>query len=176
MGHYLAIIVVWNLLFISSYGIDTNVIHVPVLFEHRCCVHHSKTNVICMFVLFRHKRCVSIRIIYTRKLCTRLSCLNNAWHSCVNNCTHEITNFTRILNEPTKPINLWCSMFDLLMSLSIFLSTFVSTVKKLNMFITICSQMFSPYEVGGAMVRTWLFKVKARSSSPQTCNLGHYFS
>jgi hypothetical protein len=34
MGHDLTIIVVQNLLFISSYGIDMNVIHLFVLFEH----------------------------------------------------------------------------------------------------------------------------------------------
>jgi hypothetical protein len=85
MGHNLIIIVVRNLFFISLYGIDTYVIHLLVLFEHRCCVHYLDTNVICLFVLFRHKCCVSIRIVYTRKLCTRFLCLNNAWHLCVNN-------------------------------------------------------------------------------------------
>jgi hypothetical protein len=34
MGHDLAIIVMQNLLFIGSYGIDMNVIHLIVLFEH----------------------------------------------------------------------------------------------------------------------------------------------
>jgi hypothetical protein len=28
--------------------------------------------------------CVFIRIVYTQKSCTWLSCLNNAWHLCVN--------------------------------------------------------------------------------------------
>ncbi len=78
MGHNLIIIVVRNLFFISLYGIDTYVIHLLVLFEHRCCVHYLDTNVICLFVLFRHKCCVSIRIVYTGKLCTRFLCLNNA--------------------------------------------------------------------------------------------------
>ncbi len=34
MGHNLAIIVVQNFLFIGLYGIDTNVIHLLILFEH----------------------------------------------------------------------------------------------------------------------------------------------
>jgi hypothetical protein len=73
-----------NLFFISSYGIDTDVIHLLVMFEHRCLAHYLDTIVICLFKLFRHKCYLSIRIIYTWKLCTRLPCLNNAWHSCIN--------------------------------------------------------------------------------------------
>jgi len=84
MGRNLAIIVMQNLLFISSYGIDMDVIHLFVLFEHRCHVHRLDTNVICLFILFKHECCVFIRIVYTRKLCTWFLCLNNAWHSCVN--------------------------------------------------------------------------------------------
>jgi hypothetical protein len=38
----------------------------------------------CLFILFGHECCVSIRIVYTWKSCTWLLCLNNAWHSCVN--------------------------------------------------------------------------------------------
>ncbi len=34
MGHNLTIIVVRNLLFIHSYGIDMDVIHLFILFEH----------------------------------------------------------------------------------------------------------------------------------------------
>jgi len=34
--------------------------------------------------LFKHKCCVSIRIVYIWKLCIKLLCFNNAWHSCVN--------------------------------------------------------------------------------------------
>jgi hypothetical protein len=64
MGFNLAIIVVQNLLFIGLYEINVNVIHLLVLFEHRCYVHCLDTNVICMFVLFRHKCCVSIHIVY----------------------------------------------------------------------------------------------------------------
>ncbi len=67
MGYDLAIIIVRNMLFIVSYGIDTNVIHLLVLFEHQCCVHCLDTNVMCMFILFSHECCVSIRIVYTRK-------------------------------------------------------------------------------------------------------------
>jgi hypothetical protein len=70
MGHNLAIIVMRNLFFIGSYGIDMDVIHLFVLFEHRCHVHRLDTNVICLFVLFKHECCVFIRIVYTRKLCT----------------------------------------------------------------------------------------------------------
>jgi len=84
MGHDLVIIIVWNLLFIGSYEIDIDVIHLLVLFEHWCGVHCLDTNVICLFVLFRHECCVSICIVYIQKLCTQFMCLNNAWHSCVN--------------------------------------------------------------------------------------------
>jgi hypothetical protein len=55
MGHNLAIIVVQNLLFISSYGINTDVIHLLVLFEHQCHVHCLDMNVVCLFVLFTHE-------------------------------------------------------------------------------------------------------------------------
>jgi len=41
----LTIIVIRNLLFIGSYRKDMNVIHLLVLFEHRCCVHYFDTNV-----------------------------------------------------------------------------------------------------------------------------------
>jgi hypothetical protein len=34
MGHNLVIIIVQNLLFIGSYDIETNVVHLFVLFEH----------------------------------------------------------------------------------------------------------------------------------------------
>jgi hypothetical protein len=67
MGHDLAIIVVWNLFFIGLYEINMNVIHLLVLFEHRCCVHCLNMNVICMFILFKHKCCASIRIVYIWK-------------------------------------------------------------------------------------------------------------
>ncbi len=69
MGHDLAIIVVQNLLFIGSYGIDMDVIHLLVLFEHQCCVHCLNTNVICMFVLFIHRCYMFICVVYTQKSC-----------------------------------------------------------------------------------------------------------
>jgi hypothetical protein len=78
MGHDLAITIVQFYFFIGSHGIDTNVIHLLVLFEHQCRVYCLDTNVICMFILFKHECCVSIHIVYTQELCTRLSCLNNA--------------------------------------------------------------------------------------------------
>jgi hypothetical protein len=85
MGHNLVIIVVWNVFCISLYGINSDVIHLLVLFEDRCHAHCLNTNVICLFVLFRQESCVFIHIIYTMKLCTWFSCLNNAQHSCLNN-------------------------------------------------------------------------------------------
>jgi hypothetical protein len=85
MGHDLAIIVVRNFLFIGLCGIHMDVLHLLVMFEHRCCVHCLNTNVICLFILFKHECCVSIHIVYTWKLCTWLPCINSAWHSCVNN-------------------------------------------------------------------------------------------
>jgi hypothetical protein len=84
MGHNLTIIVMQILIFIGSYKIDMNVIHLLVLFEHQCYVHYLDTNVKCMFILFKHECCVSIHIVYTWKSCTWLPCFNNAWHSCVN--------------------------------------------------------------------------------------------
>ncbi len=83
MGHNLAIIVVRNLFFIGLYGINIDVIHLPILFE-RYCVHYLNINVICLFILFRHGCCMYICVIYTWKSCTWLSCLNNAQHLCLN--------------------------------------------------------------------------------------------
>jgi hypothetical protein len=37
------------------------------------------------FVLFKHGYCMSICVVYTRKSCTCLMCLNNVWHSCLDN-------------------------------------------------------------------------------------------
>jgi hypothetical protein len=64
MGQNLVIIVVQNLFIISSYEMDTNVIHLFVLFEYQFHVHCVNTNVICLFV-FKHGCCVSIHVIYT---------------------------------------------------------------------------------------------------------------
>ncbi len=111
MGHNLAIIVMRNLLFIGSYGTDTNVINLLILFEHQCHVHCLDTNVICLFVLFKHGCYMSIHVVYTWKLCTWLPCLNNAWHSCLNNMnlwnnrfrmdlkqTHKTYKFMKVVN------------------------------------------------------------------------------
>ncbi len=85
MGHDLAMIVVQNLLFIGLYGINTNVIHLLMLFEYRCYAHCLDTNVISLFVLFRHRCCMSIYVVYTQNSCTQLMCLNNPWHLCLHN-------------------------------------------------------------------------------------------
>jgi len=58
----------------STYIIWTSMLY--ALFKHEC---HM---LVCMF---KHGCCMSICVVYTRKLCTQLSCLNNAWHSCLNN-------------------------------------------------------------------------------------------
>jgi hypothetical protein len=66
MDHDLAIIVLQNLFFISSYGIEINIIHLLVLFEHQCrvqclntnvicCSYYFITDVVCLFVLFTHE-------------------------------------------------------------------------------------------------------------------------
>jgi hypothetical protein len=85
MGHDLAIIVVQNLFFIGSYGINTDFIHLLVLFEHWYGVHYLNTNVICLFISFKHGCCMSIYVVYTQKSYTWLSCLNTAWHLCLTN-------------------------------------------------------------------------------------------
>jgi hypothetical protein len=85
MGHDLAIIVMWNFFFMNLYGIDMDVIHLFVLFEHECYVHCLDSNVICLFILFKHKCCMFIRVIYTQNLCTWFMRLNIAQHSCSNN-------------------------------------------------------------------------------------------
>jgi hypothetical protein len=67
-GHDLTIIVVRNLLFIGSYGIDPNVTHLLVSFAHQYCAHCFDMNVICisyclnadvvcLYVLFTHENC-----------------------------------------------------------------------------------------------------------------------
>jgi hypothetical protein len=108
MGHNLTIIIVQNLPFIGSYGIDIDVIHLLVLFEHQCRVHCLNMNVICLFVLIRHGCCMFIRVVYTQKLCMWLPCLNNAWHSCLNDMNPWNNSFAWIWNEPMKLIILWC--------------------------------------------------------------------
>jgi hypothetical protein len=85
MSHNLAIIIMRNLFFISSYGINTNVIRLLVLFEHWYRAHYLNTNVICLFVSFKRRCCMFIHVVYTRKSYTWLLCLNNAQHSCLTN-------------------------------------------------------------------------------------------
>jgi hypothetical protein len=63
MGHNLAIIVVWNLFFIGLYGINIDVIHLLVLFEHWYCAHCLDTNVICLFVFFKQGCCMVICVV-----------------------------------------------------------------------------------------------------------------
>jgi hypothetical protein len=55
MGHNLAIIIVRNLLFISSYGINIDVMHLFIMFEHQYHMHCLDMNVVCLFVLFTHE-------------------------------------------------------------------------------------------------------------------------
>jgi hypothetical protein len=43
--------------------------------------------------IVRHGCYMSIHVVYTQKLCTRLSCLNNAQHSCLNNMNLWNNNF-----------------------------------------------------------------------------------
>jgi hypothetical protein len=50
-------------------------------------ISHSSTCIVgtsMSCALFRHKCRASIHTVYIRKSCTKLLCLNNAWHSCVN--------------------------------------------------------------------------------------------
>jgi hypothetical protein len=65
MGHNLTILVMRNLLFIGSYGINTNVIHLFVLFKHQCHARCLNTNIICLFILFRHGCYMFICVVYT---------------------------------------------------------------------------------------------------------------
>jgi hypothetical protein len=94
-----AIIVMQNLRFIGSYGIDIDVIHLLVLFEHWCCPHRLNTNIMFLFILFKYKCYMSICFVYTRKSCTLFLYLNNAQHSCLNNMNlwndKFFTNFER---------------------------------------------------------------------------------
>jgi hypothetical protein len=85
MGHDSTIIVVWNFLFIGLYGIDMDVIHLLVFFEHQCCAHYLNKNVICLFILFKHGCCMFIHFVCTWKSCTWLLYLRNAKHSCLTN-------------------------------------------------------------------------------------------
>jgi hypothetical protein len=56
-----------NLLFIGSYGINTNVIQLLMLFKHWYHMHCLNMNVICLIVSFNHGCCISICVVYTWK-------------------------------------------------------------------------------------------------------------
>jgi len=107
MGHVLAIIIAWNLFFIGLCGIHMNVINLFMLFEHWYCAHCLETNVICLFVSFKHICCMFIHVVYTQKLYTWLSCLNNAM--CLTN-TNLCNNKFRIDLEWTHGVCkfVWC--------------------------------------------------------------------
>jgi hypothetical protein len=110
MGHNLTIIDMRNLFFISSYGIDTDINHLFILFEHRSCAHCLDTNVKCLLILFRHRCYMSIHDVYTWKSCTWLPCLNNAWHSCLNNINLSNNGFHMDLewtHEASKFMMMW---------------------------------------------------------------------
>jgi hypothetical protein len=108
MGHNLAIIIIRNLLFISLYEIDTDVIHLFILFNLWCCAHCLNTNVIYLFILLKHRCCMFICIIYIWKSCTWLMCLNNAWRLCLNNTNLWNNKICTNLEWTMKLINLWC--------------------------------------------------------------------
>jgi hypothetical protein len=74
------------------------------------CMHCLDMDVICIFVLFKQGCCMFIHVVYTWKLYTRLSCLNNAQHLCLTNMnlwnnrflidlkrTHEACKFVMML-------------------------------------------------------------------------------
>jgi hypothetical protein len=65
MGHDLTITIMRNLVFLGLYGINTNVIHLLVLFEHIYHAHCLDTNVIYLFVSFKHGCCMSFHVVYT---------------------------------------------------------------------------------------------------------------
>jgi hypothetical protein len=65
MGHNFTIIIMRNLFFIGSYGIDMDVIHLFMLFEYQCRVHCLGMNVICIFILFKHRCYMFIHVVYT---------------------------------------------------------------------------------------------------------------
>jgi hypothetical protein len=93
---------VW-IFFIDLYRINTNVIHLLILFEHQCCVHCFNMDVIYLFILFKHKCYMYIRVFYTQKSCTWLLCLNNAWHLCLNDM-HLWNNIFRTNLERTHEV------------------------------------------------------------------------
>jgi hypothetical protein len=64
MDYDLTIIIMWNLIFINSCRIDANVIHLFVLFKHRCYAQCLNTNIICLFVLFKYKCYIHVVLCY----------------------------------------------------------------------------------------------------------------
>jgi len=159
MRHDLAIIIVQNILFIGLYGINTNVIHLLVLFELQCHVHYLDTNVICLFVLFRHEYCVFICIIYTQKSCTQLPCLNNAWNLCVNNMNPWNNIFWMDLEKTHET-------YKFVMKL-ILLPFYITLIMKLN------KNYVAPYGSNQLLIlhmcvsRTW---IKLANNKTKFCN------
>jgi hypothetical protein len=110
-----------NVFFIGSYGINIDVIHLLVLFEHWYHVHCLDTNVICLFISFKHGCCMSICFVYTQKTYVRLSCLNNARHLCLTNinlCNNKFCTDLERTHEDCKFVmkipfgsNLWLNNF-----------------------------------------------------------------
>ncbi len=97
MGQDLATIIVQNLLFIGSYGINTNVI--------------------CLFVLFKHKCYMFIRLDYTRKSCTWLMFVNNAWHLCLND-TNPWNNKFHMVSKQTHEAYKFLILINIIMTTS----------------------------------------------------------
>jgi hypothetical protein len=52
MGHDLTIIFMQNLVFIGSYGIDLNIVHIFVFFEHRCHSHCLTPNSVPICIVY----------------------------------------------------------------------------------------------------------------------------
>jgi hypothetical protein len=74
----MATIIVQNLFFIGLCEIDTNVIHLFILFEHQCCAYCLNTNVIRIFIL--NMDVVCLFMLFTHRSHAHNTCLNNAWH------------------------------------------------------------------------------------------------
>jgi hypothetical protein len=97
-----------NLFFIGLYGIDTDLIHLFVLFEHQCHAHCLNTYDICLFILFRHKCYMFIYLCFLHmKVMHTTSMFNDAWYSCLSNTNLWNNIFWQIWNKPMKLISLW---------------------------------------------------------------------
>jgi hypothetical protein len=92
---------VWNKHGCNSYICIVWILMSCILFGHEC---HM------LFELFKHGCFMFIHVVYTWKSYTELLCLNNAWHSCLNNInlwnnifctnlkwTHEAYKFVMII-------------------------------------------------------------------------------